>query len=78
MPTKVAYEDIQHGDRVTCLIPNGIGRSFDGGRVQEYKKKTGSAVMHSSAGGWVLNGGGRHGTPILVDAENFVKATRRK
>ena len=68
----VAYEDIKHGDRVTCLIPNGRGRNG-----VEYKEKVGHAVMHSSTGGWVLNGGGRHGTPVLVDDENFVKATRR-
>lgn len=34
----------------------------------------GRAVMRSKYGGWVLNGGGRHGTPLLADNENIIKA----
>ena len=69
---KIAFSDIQVGDRVTCLIPNGRGREG-----VEYKEKAGRAVMRSSVGGWVLNGGGKHGTPVLVDADNFVTASRK-
>ncbi len=68
----VAWKDIQTGDRVTCLVHAGIGRNG-----AEKKEKAGTAVMRSTYGGWVLNGGGKHGTPIVVDEKNFVKATRK-
>lgn len=71
MATKIAWNDIRAGDRVTCLIHAGIGRNGP-----EKKEKVGKAVMRSAHNGWVLNGGGRHGTPVLVDESNFVKATR--
>lgn len=52
-------EAIRAGDRVTILTPHG-------------NKLTGRAVMRSATGGWVLNLGGRHGTPGLADEENIV------
>jgi hypothetical protein len=60
-------KDIKHGDRVTILIPCGLGRNG-----QEYTPKTGKAVMHSSNGGWVLNMGGKYGTPGIADENNTV------
>jgi hypothetical protein len=66
-----ALSQIQHGDRVTILVPAGFGR--DG---QEYKQKSGKAVMRSSSGGWVLNMGGRYGTPAVADGRNIVKVTK--
>ncbi|MGO9370196.1 MAG: hypothetical protein ACLP0H_21395 [Terriglobales bacterium] len=63
---------IKHGDRVTILVPSGRGR--DG---QEYKPRTGRAVMFSSHGGWVLNMGGRYGTPGLADETNTLKVNGR-
>ena len=68
----VAWNDIKPGDRVVCLVHAGIGRNGP-----EKKEKAGRVVMRSSHGGWVLNGGGKHGTPILVDESNFVRATRK-
>lgn len=67
--------DIKAGDRVTILTPCGLGRNG-----QEYKPATGRAVMHSSHGGWVLNMGGKYGTPGLADESNTiaVKRARRK
>lgn len=65
-------QTIKHGDRVTILVPCGLGR--DG---QEYKPATGRAVMYSSHGGWVLNMGGRHGTPGLADEGNTLKVVSR-
>lgn len=62
---------IKHGDRVTILVPNGMGRNG-----QEWKPKTGRAVMLSSHGGWVLNMGGPHGTPGLADETNTVKIAK--
>jgi hypothetical protein len=68
----VAYNDIQVGDRVVCLVHAGIGRNGP-----EKKEKAGKVVMRSLHGGWVLNGGGKHGTPVVVDANNFVRASRK-
>ena len=51
-------------DRVT--ITNRLGQ-----------ESAGKAVMRSSHGGWVLNMGGAHGTPGLVDAENLVAIPKR-
>ena len=56
---------VRAGDKVTIVDRFG-------------KEHTGKAVMHSSHGGWVLNMGGRYGTPGLVDERNFVRATRPK
>jgi hypothetical protein len=50
---------IRAGDRVTIRTPQG-------------QERTGRAVMTSSEGGWVLNMGGRHGTPGLVNERNVV------
>lgn len=58
---------IHPGDRVTILIPNGIGPNGP-----ETKKATGRAVM-LGPGGWVLNMGGRYGTPGIANEENIVK-----
>jgi hypothetical protein len=66
-------KSIRHGDRVTILIPCGLGRNG-----QEYKSKTGRAVMLSSHGGWVLNMGGKHGTPGLADGTNTLKVNGKR
>lgn len=58
---------VKNGDKVTILVPNGIGRNG-----QEWKEKTGRAVMHASHGGWVLNMGGKYGTPGVADEGNTV------
>lgn len=50
---------VRPGDSVTILTPHG-------------SRLTGKAVMRSAVGGWVLNGGGRHGTPLLADDRNTV------
>jgi len=63
---------VRAGDRVTMLVPNGIGRNG-----VEWKAVTGRAVMPSAHGGWVLNLGGRFGTPGVVDDSNFVKVVKR-
>jgi hypothetical protein len=53
------------GDRVT--IVNRFGQ-----------QSTGRAVMPCSAGGWVLNMGGRSGTPGIADDTNTTKVTKGK
>jgi hypothetical protein len=65
--TTTFQDRIKHGDRVTILVPAGIGRNG-----QEWAERTGKAVMYSSTGGWVLNMGGRYGTPGIASETNTV------
>lgn len=67
-----ALETIKAGDRITILIPAGIGR--DG---VEYRRVTGRAVMRGPYG-WVNNIGGPHGTPKIATDQNIVKITKWK
>ena len=55
--SKVLADSIRNGDTVTISTPHGT--------------RKGRAVMRSPYG-WVLNGGGRHGTPLLSDDDNVV------
>lgn len=66
--TNAFQKTIKHGDRVTILVPAGYGRNG-----QEWQKATGRAVMLSANGGWVLNMGGRYGTPGIATVENTVR-----
>lgn len=61
---------IRPGDRVTVLVPSGMGR--DG---QEYRKQTGTARI-ISPGCVALNMGGRFGTPGVATADNLVSVRR--
>jgi hypothetical protein len=72
MPTDF-QKTIRPGDRVTILVPAGMGRNG-----QEWTERTGKAVMHSAHGGWVLNMGGAHGTPGIADEHNTVRVKRAK
>lgn len=65
VPTSGISSQIRSGDRVTYVDRFGV-------------QHTGRAVMPSSHGGWVLNMGGRYGTPAVVDDSNIVKVTRPK
>ena len=59
-------DSIRAGDRVTIVTPHG-------------SQLTGRAVMRSPAiGGWVLNMGGRHGTPGLADDSNTCKVSKSR
>ncbi len=58
-------ESVRAGDRVTIVDRFG-------------NKSSGRAVMPCSAGGWVLNMGGRYGTPGIADEENTVKVTKSR
>ena len=55
---------IRPGDRVT--IRNRFGQDH-----------VGRAVMRGPAG-WVLNMGGRHGTPAIANDENVVKVVKAR
>jgi len=55
---------IKAGDRVT--IVNRFGQSH-----------TGRAVMRGPAG-WVLNMGGKHGTPAIASDENITRVQPRR
>lgn len=63
-PTLVSM--IRPGDSVTILVPNGIGRNG-----QEWKEKTGKAVICSGTHA-ALNMGGQYGTPGVATPENIV------
>jgi hypothetical protein len=65
MPAAGISATIRPGDRVTWVDRFG-------------KQHTGRAVMPSTYGGWVLNMGGAHGTPAVVDDSNIVKVSPRK
>lgn len=56
-------DSVKAGDTVTILTPQG-------------QERKGRAVMPCIAGGWVLNGGGRHGTPIIADDSNTIRVRR--
>ena len=58
------FKDIQVGDSVTMKTPQG----------QELR---GKAVMKGPHG-WVINTGGRYGTPQVVHENNFVKVRKGK
>lgn len=62
---KPLIDAVRVGDRVT--IVNRFGQ-----------QRTGRAVMPCSAGGWVLNMGGAHGTPGIANDDNTVKVTKRR
>jgi hypothetical protein len=53
-------DSVRAGDQVT--IVNRFGQQH-----------TGRAVMPCIAGGWVLNMGGRYGTPGIANGDNTVK-----
>ena len=58
------FKDIQVGDSVTMSTPQG-------------QVLNGQAVMKGPYG-WVINVGGRHGTPRVVHENNFVKMRKGK
>ena len=60
------------GDRVTILVPAGMGRNG-----QEWSEATGRAVMRGPAG-WVLNMGGPHGSPGIAGEKNTVRVRKAK
>ncbi len=65
---KKTYADIHAGSRVTVMLHSGTGRNgpeFDA-------RRTGRAVMLGPAG-WVLNMGGKYGTPAIATPENTVE-----
>ena len=58
-------DTVRPGDKVTITTPRG-------------QERTGRAVMRSSHGGWVLNMGGKHGTPGIADDRNVVRVSKGK
>ncbi len=66
------FSAIQPGDRVVFMRYAGRGRNGP-----EYKRASGKAVMRGPHG-WVLNTGGRHGTPAVVDERAYVSGGTKK
>jgi hypothetical protein len=62
--TEADYSSISNGDHVTIKTPQG-------------QHQRGKAVM-KGPGGWVLNLGGKHGTPGIANEKNYVKHTSAK
>ena len=58
------FKDIMVGDSVTMSTPQG-------------QLLNGKAVMKGPYG-WVINVGGRHGTPRVVHENNFIKMRKSK
>ena len=71
MNTAASFSTATIGDRVTINVPAGIGRNGP-----EFKQRSGRVVMRF-ASHLVLNGGGRHGTPLVATAANYVRHTSR-
>lgn len=65
--TPAVFSAARRGDTVIINRPNGMGRNGP-----EYKQFRGKVVMAFSTH-LVLNGGGRHGTPLVADATNYVR-----
>jgi hypothetical protein len=59
--TEPLVNKIRVGSKVTIITPHG-------------SKLTGRAVMRGPAG-WVLNLGGKYGTPGIASHENVIKVT---
>lgn len=69
MDQPAGFTAAQRGDMVTINVPNGIGR-----HGVEWKQRRGRVVMRFATH-LVLNGGGRHGTPLVATPENYVRHT---
>lgn len=59
MDKDLLLSSIAPGDLVTISLPQG-------------QKRSGRAVMRGPYG-WVLNAGGKHGTPIVANERNILK-----
>jgi hypothetical protein len=57
-----SWNDIQRGDRVTFVDRFG-------------QKRTGKAVMRGP-NGWVLDMGGKHGTPAVPNPDTIIKVAK--
>lgn len=66
-----SFKGLRPGDFVKYLIPNGLSIK-DGKAIQDWKQKRSKIVMVFE-NHVVVNGGGRYGTPHVVDAHNYVE-----
>jgi hypothetical protein len=72
MTTSELLHSIKPGDKVTILVHAGIGRNGP-----ESKPRTGRAVMFNRVhDSWVLNMGGRYGTPGIAQVCNLVSVRK--
>lgn len=62
----MTFKNLKPGQKVKFLAPYGIGRNG-----QEWAEKTGKVVIAFPTY-VVVNGGGRQGTPYVVDSTNFL------
>ena len=66
------FRQIRAGDTVKFLVPAGTGRNG-----VEYKEAGGRVVM-AFPSHLVVNMGGRHGTPGVVNEGNFLSGTHKR
>jgi hypothetical protein len=67
------------GKTITFWIPNGISITRQDNKIirgMTSKKKSGRVVMAFDTH-CVVNGGGRYGTPYVVDSDNFISEGRK-
>lgn len=70
--TEPLFKNERTGEPLTARIHAGSRVTI----VDRFgKEHTGRAVMPCAAGGWVLNMGGKHGTPGIANDANTVKVT---
>ena len=78
LQTQALFDRIKPGSRVTILVPNGQRIDWNTRKIeQEWKESTGKAVMRGSHG-WVLNLGGKYGTPGVATPENTVAVSGKR
>ena len=68
---RLRFSTIRPGDSVTIMVYAGMGREG-----AEWKQKSGRAVFYGDHG-WVLDMGGRYGTPGIATLTNTVSIRRR-
>jgi len=70
---RTILDAIKFGDKVTIRVPNG--RSLDG---ISFVERTGRATIRNGSYSWVLNMGGKYGTPAVATPENIVRVRPRE
>ncbi len=78
MPTKKQIEEAMQDEQAGQMLLQQVQAGDTVYIRHEGKPLKGRAMMRSAAGGWILNGGGPYGTPMLADATNIYKMVRPK
>lgn len=72
------FMGLRGGDTIEYLAFAGLSHDAEGNLVKEYVKRRGKVQpLLLSETHVVVNAGGRHGTPVVVNEGNFVRLVRR-